>query len=194
MKLHEARFSWMQVVAAISMLAYPFIILFGLVYFEPRYVGLGLLVVLLIRIRTTLQHLFSAFPRPYLFIMLGLGLLLCSVLVSNDPLLLRLYPAAMNAGVWLLFTLSLRYPPSMVEIFARMQQPDLPLQAVAYTRNVTRVWSVFLLLNTCFSLYTALYASKAFWAWYNGFFTYLAMGALFAGEWLFRRYWLQRAG
>jgi uncharacterized membrane protein len=155
---------------------------------------LGLLVVLLLRTRTTLQHLFSAFPRPYLFIMLGLGLLLCSVLVSNDPLLLRLYPAAMNAAVWLLFTLSLRYPPSMVEIFARMQQPDLPLQAIAYTRNVTRVWSVFLLLNTCFSLYTALYASKAFWAWYNGFFTYLAMGALFASEWLFRRYWLQRAG
>lgn len=183
----------MQVLATLSILAYPFVILFGLAYFEPRHVGMGLLVLLLVRMKINIQSIFSAFPRPYLFIMLGLAVFLCCILVSNDPLLLRLYPAAVNLGVWLLFTLSLRYPPSMVERFARMQQPDLPQEAVSYTRNVTRIWSIFLLLNTGISIYTALYASKAVWALYNGFITYLAMGALFIGEWLFRRYWIQQA-
>jgi uncharacterized membrane protein len=31
-------------------------------------------------------------------------------------------------------------------------------------------------------------ASRAAWALYNGLLSYLAMGALFAGEWLYRRW------
>jgi uncharacterized membrane protein len=87
----------------------------------------------------------------------------------------------------LLFGLSLVYPPSMAERFARVSEPELAPYGVRYTRHVTQVWCVFFVGNGAVATYTALYASREIWAWYNGLIAYLLMGILFAGEWLFRR-------
>lgn len=48
------------------------------------------------------------------------------------------------------------------------------------------MWCVFFIVNGGFSVYTALYWSRASWALYNGFIAYLLIGALLAGEWLWR--------
>jgi len=58
---------------------------------------------------------------------------------------------------------------------------------VAYTRRVTQVWCGFFVLNGSVALVTALWASDATWALYNGLISYCLMGCLFAGEWLVRR-------
>jgi len=58
---------------------------------------------------------------------------------------------------------------------------------VRYTRQVTRIWCAFFAVNALIAAWTALWATREVWALYNGFFAYLAMGALFAGEWILRR-------
>ena len=51
----------------------------------------------------------------------------------------------------------------------------------------TWVWSGFFAVNGALALATALWASDAVWALYNGFVAYVLVGVLFAGEWLVRR-------
>jgi uncharacterized membrane protein len=63
----------------------------------------------------------------------------------------------------------------------------LPDEGVRYTAKVTKVWCLFFLANGTVAAYTALYASREMWVFYNGFLGYCLMGALLAGEWLFRR-------
>jgi uncharacterized membrane protein len=92
----------------------------------------------------------------------------------------------------LLFGISLKNPPSMVERFARLREPDLPSAGVIYTRRVTQIWCAFFIANGSLAAYTAMYSSREIWALYNGFIAYLLMGAMFSVEWLVRRYHLSR--
>jgi len=83
------------------------------------------------------------------------------------------------------FGVSLWKPPSMIERFARLQTPDLPFQAIAYTRKVTWIWCGFFILNG--SIATAsVFANDKVWALYNGLLSYIFMGILLAGEYLVR--------
>ena len=77
-------------------------------------------------------------------------------------------------------------PQSIVERMARLSEPDLPASGVAYTRTVTKVWCAFFVVNGSIALATALWASQAVWSLYNGVIAYVAMGVLFAGEYLVR--------
>jgi uncharacterized membrane protein len=100
---------------------------------------------------------------------------------------LKLYPALVNAVFLGVFGLSLWHGPTVVERMARLREPDLPPAAVAYTRRVTQVWCGFFVVNGAIAVGTALWASPAAWALYNGLISYVAMGALMGGEWLVRR-------
>lgn len=99
----------------------------------------------------------------------------------------KAYPVFMSLGFAAAFGLSLVMPPSLVEIFAKLSEPDPSPQAKAYMRRVSLVWLVFLLANASVSLATALWGETWIWALYNGLISYLLMGTLFAGEWLVRR-------
>jgi uncharacterized membrane protein len=100
---------------------------------------------------------------------------------------LRLYPVLVNAVLLGVFAYSLIFPPSMIERFARMSEPNLPAQAIGYTRRVTQIWCVFFGINGAIALMTALCASPAIWTLYNGLIAYLLMGLLLAGEYVIRR-------
>lgn len=173
---------------ALGWLAYPLLIYFGLQVLQPRYVALLLAAGLLLRRRQQMQRLMAGLTRLDRIILVCLLALAGLTAVVNSELLLRLYPAAVAAGVLLLFATSLHAPPSMIERFARLQQPDLPPAGVRYTRKVTQVWCAFLALNSLIALYTGLFSSREVWSLYNGLIAYLLMGTLFAGEWLVRKY------
>jgi uncharacterized membrane protein len=112
-----------------------------------------------------------------------------------DPnLAVRLYPALMNAAMLCAFGYSLCRPPSMIERFARIAEPDLPESGVRYTRAATFAWVIFFALNGAAATWTALYASWEVWSLYNGVLAYAGMGALFLGEWLVRGHHRKRAG
>jgi uncharacterized membrane protein len=119
---------------------------------------------------------------------LGGALLLAGLAVWSNALLpLKLYPVLVNAVMLSLFSYTLISPPSMIERLARLREPELPLQAIVYTRRVTQVWCGFFVLNGAIALATALWASAAVWSVYNGIIAYLIMGLLFGGEYLVRR-------
>lgn len=173
-------------------LTYPLVIYFGLQFFEPRVVALFLAALLILRRRHEAGRLLSGLTRVDLGVLAALLGLATLTAWANSESLLRLYPAAMSLGMLLLFGLSLKEPPSMIERFARLQEPDLPPAGVRYTRRVTQVWCMFFMINAALAGWTALYASRDEWALYNGLIAYLLMGALFAGEWLVRRRFLPR--
>ncbi|MBI2241916.1 MAG: hypothetical protein HYU59_14070 [Magnetospirillum gryphiswaldense] len=119
---------------------------------------------------------------------LVLVLITLSVLAFFDTSAATLaYPVLMNAAMAIGFGLSLLRPPSLVECFAALTEPSPSENARAYMRKVSAVWCMFLTLNTGVSAATALGGDLDLWAFYNGFLSYVLMGALFFVEWLVRR-------
>ncbi len=169
------------VVAVLITAIYPLAVWLGEGRVEPRLLAGLLAVLLLLRLR----RLWSSKTGRY---GLAAGLLVVAIVAwSNAALPLKLYPVLVNAAMLGFFGYSLVYPPSAVERFARLREPDLPARAVDYTRRVTRVWCVFFAVNGAIALATALWASPGVWSLYNGLIAYLLMGSLFAVEYCVRR-------
>jgi uncharacterized membrane protein len=123
---------------------------------------------------------------------LGLALLpvlaaVAAVGVFDRPLAIRLYPVFMNAAMLSVFAVTLWRPPSMIERFARVLDPDLPQSGVRYTYKVTIVWVAFFALNGAVALWTVLQPGWTAWTLYNGLLSYVAAGLLFLGEYIVRR-------
>ena len=115
------------------------------------------------------------------------GLILVILTAWKNALLpLKLYPVLVNMIMLLIFGLSLVYPPSIIERFARIHEPSLSDAVVGYAKRVTQVWCVFFVLNGTIAMITSLYASDEVWALYNGVLAYILMGVLFAIEYLCR--------
>lgn len=105
--------------------------------------------------------------------------------------MVKLYPVWVNLVMLAVFGFSLFRPPSVVERLARLQEPDLPPSGVRYTRQVTKVWCGFFVLNGAAAAYTAFFASDSTWALYNGLLAYVLMGCLMGIEWGVRQ-WVRR--
>jgi uncharacterized membrane protein len=165
--------------AALTLL-YPLAIWLGHGAVEPRWLALLLLLVALTRL-PALRLQGSA--RWFALAALALGAL---ALASNATLPLKLYPVVVNGALLAAFGHTLVAPPSMIERFARLSEPDLPPAAIGYTRRVTQVWCAFFAVNGSIALGTALFASEAVWSLYTGVISYLLMGMLFGGEYLLR--------
>ena len=168
---------------ALVTLLYPFAIYFGLQTFSLRYL-------LLLLVCLALFRLFNWRSADRLSAVIWCAVIACLVALSlwtNTELGLLLYPVAVNGSLLLVFALSLRQPQSLVERLARLQEPDLPEAAVAYTRKVTILWVCFFLCNGSVALYTVWLGNHELWLLYNGFIAYLCIGLLAAGEWLVRR-------
>lgn len=158
---------------------YPVFIYFSLGHIEPRWIALMLLSVAVFRTLTSSEQFWRyAATAACLLAVLSMYL--------NHATPLKLYPVIVSATFFTIFAISLWHPPTVIERFARLQDPMLPEMAIPYTRKVTIVWCVFFILNGAIALITALYASDRIWALYNGMISYCLMGLLFASEWLVR--------
>jgi len=170
---------------AIIIVFYPVIIYFGLTYFEPRYIAIILIALLGLRLaggRATKQRL----PWLKLTSILAIAVLLITV-VFDIELGVLLYPVAMNLGLLTIFAYSLYKKPSVIETFARIQEPELDEFAVKYTEKVTMIWCLFFIINGTISLYTVFYLSVELWTLYNGLISYVLMGTLMTVEFLVRK-------
>lgn len=166
---------------ACLMMLYPVAVYFGIQYFQPWKIALILMLLLAVRLMTT------SFDSRWNKLVLLLCIAYSALAIWNNNLLtLRLYPILISLGLLIVFAMSLRYPPTVIEKLARLQHPQLPEQGVIYTRKVTQLWCVFFIFNASIASYTALFSSFEFWSLYNGFISYLLMGLLMAGEYLVR--------
>lgn len=175
--------------AGVSIL-YPIIAAVSVRAFGPEWVLVGLGVLLVLRSLLGLQ---SKMPGALTWGLLVVAAALAAVAMVDRELSVRLYPAFMNAAMLVSFAHTLWRPPSMIERFARLVEPDLPESGVRYTRTVTLVWVAFFAINGAIAVWTALYASWTTWTLYNGLIAYIAIGALFVGEMLVRPFF-RRAG
>jgi uncharacterized membrane protein len=178
-----------SILLAVLSVLYPVLAVIGVRAFGAGAV-IGLLVLSLL-VRTLfpsarkISILLTAAP-------LAVAFALACIAAVNSELSVRLYPAFMNLAMLAAFASTLWKPPSMIESFARLSEPDLPESGVRYTRTVTMVWVGFFVINGSLALWTALYGSWRVWTLYNGVIAYLAMGVLLGGEYLVRQHFRAR--
>lgn len=94
---------------------------------------------------------------------------------------------AMSAAM---FGLSLRGGATpVISHYARLSRSgELPAQIAHYTRRVTWAWTLLLSLITLVTLTLALSGERALWSWFSNVVSYLMLGALMAGEFIYRRW------
>lgn len=112
-------------------------------------------------------------------------LAVCGVCLFKDRIYFRIYPVIMGLIAFSAFLLSLFSTP-LCERVARARHGDLPPEGVGYCRRLTVVWTVFLALNSLVGLVT-VFLPLGVWIFYNAFLSYLLIGALMLGEYLYRR-------
>jgi uncharacterized membrane protein len=177
------------VVQALLKLAYPALILCAWRWDAPRVVGCMLFAILWLQRWAGSGTLAASLRRLTAIDWAVVGMLSCAsaaIVATDSELLLRFYPSLVNLGLLIAFGATLVRGPSMIEKFARLGNPDLPPGAVRYTRRVTQVWCGFFVLNGAFSVYTALYWSRASWSLFNGAIAYGLIGMLLVAEVIWR--------
>jgi uncharacterized membrane protein len=164
---------------------YPLAVYFGLQVAQPRMLAALLLAVILLRHWQSAHRFAVGFQWPEWLAFLALCGLALAIMATNQSGLLLLYPVAVSLAMLFVFGRTLMRPPSMIERFARLAEPALPMEGVRYTRKVTIAWCGFFALNACAALATVFMTREA-WALYNGFISYVLMGLVFLMEWLVR--------
>jgi uncharacterized membrane protein len=175
----------LAVLSAIVLLAYPFAVYYGLNQWGVGTVAgvLGILFVLRI-IGGNKVRLRELKYIAWASSLIGMILVILAMIFKESSWF-TYYPVSVNLLLFVLFFSSLWQKETLIERFARLQEPDLPGYAVAYTRTVTKVWCCFFVINGAISLTTSFFSLNV-WTLYNGFISYLLIGVLFAGEWLVR--------
>ncbi len=166
--------------------AYPVVILAFWRFGSPRFIGLALLVLLWLQRwlgAGSVAALLAKLTRLEWAAALAMSGFSAAIAVTDSETLLRAYPIVVNVGMLLAFGATLCHGgPSMIEKFARVRRPELDERSVRHTRRVTQVWCAFFALNACASAASMIWGSRALWALYNGFITYLLIGVLIVAE------------
>lgn len=159
---------------------YPFLVGWSLSHGHFAWVSVMLLALGIFRLLSKTNNLM--WPLTGFAILCG-GL----SLILKDHAWLKLYPVFMSVGALIIFATTLLNPPSMIERFARLAEPDLPESGVLWTKKVTMVWCVFFAINASIALITVVWMPMKVWVIYNGSISYVLMGLLFLGEYLLRK-------
>ncbi len=146
---------------------------------EPRWLALSLVLLGALRLAATKQ-------RRWVGLALGAFALAALTGFFNVGWPLKWYPVFVNGSLLVLFGVTLKRPPSMVERLARLREPELPPHAVEYTRKVTMAWCGFFIVNGTIAALTATVGTDAQWALYNGGIAYGLMGVFAGVEYLVR--------
>lgn len=171
-------------VTALALLAYPLLVYVLLDRVSPALMIVGLGILGAARIAT--GGFIHWKHRTLLLVVLGL---FCTVAFLDARWeWVKLYPVLVNVAGAAWFAWTLIRPPSAAERLARFANPreKFDWRKSSYTKRVTQVWVVFFLFNSAAAMYTALAASTGVWAIYNGMISYLLIGLLLGGEYLFR--------
>jgi len=163
---------------------YPFAVYFGLNYFSPKWLSIIILSILVLRVflmKNALKKMPWILPASILG---GAGILVSTF--TNSFIGFKIYPILISLAMLSVFLYSYLNPPTLIESFARLKEPELNDKGVKYTENVTLVWCVFFVLNGAVSAYTAFFENLETWMVYNGFISYIIMGCIMGIEFLVR--------
>ena len=173
-----------RILLGVALVLYPVAVYFGLKTGAHAWLGVGLIGIGILRLWLATRRstrLLAEVMMAAVLICFGVA----NLIVGSGRLLLY-YPIVMSLGAFSIFALSLIFPPSLIERFARLREPHLPPEGVRYCRRVTLVWCGFLACNAAVAAWTVVNGDQKIWLYYNGFLSYVLMGALFVGEFVVR--------
>jgi len=177
-------------IITILTVAYPLLVYIGVQHISPAIFGFLFLAAGVIRFAIAKD---KSDPLTVAVLVL-IGMYSLTLAVSGNALLLRFYPVVVSFGMAGVFAFSLRREVSLIESFAIAAGKTITPNAKHYTRQLTAIWAVLLVVNGCVALYLSLFASLAAWALYCGLLSYCVMGLFFLGEWLYRQHYIRRVG
>lgn len=169
------------------LLLYPLAVYYLLDTLGAGILGIFLIFLLALRLNAVTDLL----PGRAYFFVIAIALAGTVTLLGGGALALKSYPTIFSLILLAVFGYTLLVPPSMVERIAKMAGSKFSDRTAPYTRKVTMVWCVFFAINAFVSGWISISGSMEAWAFYNGFFAYVIMGALFATE-LVVRYFYKR--
>src|SRR5688500_6325602 len=123
-------------VVVVLTVLYPLGVYLAVGYVAPQWLAVLLVALAVLRAVVTRQRFWWAVAS-------GAAVLALVAWWHGGTLAVKLYPVLVNAVLLVVFAVSLRHPPSVVERLARLSEPDLPPSGVRYTHKVTAVWCVF---------------------------------------------------
>ncbi len=176
--------------------AYPFLVFAALSHFDaaPRIISLAILLLVVFQFLALTGQNREAGSRnvPKMVRAAAMTALAVAALVTNSELVLKLYPVVISLSLLSAFAVTLVKAPSMILRFALLRDPGLRergefSRVSRYCDVVTRVWCVFFVINAGIAAYTTFFASRYAWTIYNGFVSYVLIGALLVGEYVVRR-------
>jgi uncharacterized membrane protein len=121
------------------------------------------------------------------------ALVLAVMVLFDAAVAAKAYPALLSLLIAAVFGNSLRHPPSLIERLARLRDPALTVAGQEYCRNVTWLWTIWLVTNAAMAAGLAIWGSIAIWALWTGLLSYIVTAALFLGEIVLRSKLMQRA-
>lgn len=181
--------------AALSVL-YPGLIFCGLYFggLRPRALSIVLLAIAFVNLLTLIKTIGKGWKQALKSGMLFLLALACGIIAcTTDSILsLKFYPVAVSAALLVLFGSTLLFGPSFVFKLACLGDKTLQKSALRqfvepYCFKVTIIWCAFFIFNGTVAAYTCFLGSDKLWALYNGLLSYVLMGLLFSGEFIFRK-------
>lgn len=184
----------LAVLRTVLVIAYPAAVYLGIAHLGPRALGLLLLALLLPNLALRLSAAAPEQRRGVLRLPLAIAALVGIGAALAEPRFYLVLPVLVNLTLLANFAASLRGPVSLVERYARLQDPDLPEGAPAYCRRVTIAWCWFFAFNASVCAVLAAVAPVAWWALYTGILAYILVGFGFTLEFLVRKRVFQQFG
>lgn len=181
----------MRLATGAIVLAWPLLVGFGLAHNGLHWLLPVMAALLLLRLFQVRKQVGPMRRVLQSVALAGIALCVASSVLKAHQLLL-FYPVVVNLVMLAVFGGSLWSAMPLVERLARLREPNLPPEGVRYTRQVTRIWCLFFIVNGSVALFTALHGDMRLWTAWNGVIAYLLMGLLMAGEWLVRRRLMKR--
>lgn len=99
------------------------------------------------------------------------------------------YPVLVNLIFFIIFISSLKNEAIITKI-AKAREPNLPEIAEIYTRNLTKIWAIFFVINGSICAILPLF-SENLWLIYTGILSYFLIATLFFSEILYRKIFLK---
>lgn len=169
-------------------LAYPVLVYIGIQHVSPAIFALMVSALALMRFFTLKEKSdVGQISLLLIAVVFSIGLF-----ISNSEQWLKLYPVIISICVATVFALSLRQPETIIERMARLSGATITPRAKHYTRALTRVWVMLLIINGLVALYLAGFASLESWTLYTGLLSYIFFGLFFALEYGYRCYYINR--
>jgi len=183
------RTKFIRIVFVACLMAYPFIVYFGIKSLPPGFFGLVLLILLALRFGV-LAPQERPVILPMLIIFMGYAV---AAALSGSTQMLLFYPVLVSFSLCAVFANSLRQKESLLLRMVLARGIPIGDHVPPYLHRLTALWAVFFALNGLVAIWTTT-ASMEIWTLYNGLISYLVVAALIGAEWLFRRRYRKRMG